>query len=81
MTKRTHHSAGKAAAPSIARSAPREEVSRIIRITPMLASLEQAEEQPFQVRADPWAAFAVVVLASSATLLAATWLLERWQLS
>jgi hypothetical protein len=66
--------------PSSARSARQEEVSRVIRLSPMLRSLEPAQTEPFLVRLDTWAALAVVLLASSATLYAALWLLERWQL-
>jgi hypothetical protein len=62
------------------RVAEREEVSRIIRLTPMLRSLEPVETQPLRVRLDSWAAFAAVPLASSAIFQAALWMLDRWQL-
>jgi hypothetical protein len=70
-------------AQSIARSpgAPHEEVSRVVRLSRLVDSLEPSEAERLLGRLDTWAAFAVVVLASSATLCAAVWMLERWQLS
>jgi hypothetical protein len=70
-------------APSTARSAnaDHEEVSRIVRLSSLVAPLKQAQVERFLGRLDTWAAFAVVVLASSATLCAAVAMLERWQLS
>lgn len=87
MMKRARRTAGTARAPERAslsivraRGAEREEVSRIIRLTPMLPSLEPVQTEPLRVRLDAWAAFASVALASSAMFYAARWMLDLWQL-
>jgi hypothetical protein len=82
MTKRTHH-LKIVPAPSSSHGAHQEEVSRVVRLSPLLlslSSLQPAQTEPFRVRLDTWAAFAVVLLASSGTLYAAQWMLAHWQL-
>jgi hypothetical protein len=62
-------------------SAHREEISRVVRLARIADGLEPpaADFAPVLRRLDTWAAFAVVVLASSAVLCAAAWMLQHWQ--
>jgi len=86
MTKRTRRIVGPSRADRAplyvvgSRSAEREEVSRVIRLSPMLRSLEPEQTEPLLVRLDAWAAFASLAFASSAIFYAGLWMLERWQL-
>jgi hypothetical protein len=61
-------------------AAEHEEVSRVVRLLPLVPLLLPAQAERLLGRLDTWAAFALVVLASSATLCAAVWMIERWQL-
>lgn len=56
-----------------------EEVSRIVRVSRLLAE-EPSTSERLQARLDTWGALAVVVLASTGVLYAGAWLIENWQL-
>lgn len=58
-----------------------DEVSRVVRISQLVVSIEPSKAERLVGRLDTWAAFAVVVLASSLSLCASVWILESWQLS
>jgi hypothetical protein len=60
-------------------SAPGYEISRVVRLSGLALELTPSQGQRILERLDTYAAFAVVVLASSGVLCAAASMLTRWQ--